>query len=839
MHRRFLGVFVLICSAVAGAQVPVYEALWYLKGTPESARKVSLQVQAEREAPIDKLYSFACEIESKLDYRNALVSITLLDAGGKPVFEGSQEMPLASGASRCTFDLDPAKLAPGTYTAEFMVEYTEREQPATFTAHIRRVSSGDLHQQLASAMETLAKAPEGDPAQKPNYASLRVRIAKDYGANAAADAAAGKWRLFAEKVDYAVKSASGATAGIAMSGLMPELAEAPASLPLAELRAEGAGYAVNGTPVFLFGSAVATPEDAARIQRFGLNYAVATIRPADTTTPDVDKNVAEAYGPLFSAIDAANLASVVSLDAGGLAGWPLERIPAANAEGFVDVARADVQAIAERHMKAALPYLNGQPSVVGVSLFNAPQFKFQGTEIHRRFLEDVQTRYPDRQLLNAHWSAHLAKYEDITVWGKYVDGRPDPKIPDHHYENKRAYKFDWQAFHLGLMKNYLDHARDLARGLAPQVPLTVTLPDTAFEKNETVHSPDREALARDMDYSSTTLTAGAADPIYAIAYPHADASLTLLQSLDPTKPVNVEQLQAAIDDTMAPEALYDYVQTLAWNSVVAGADAIALAPGSAVFEHPNALEAFATAAIDINRLAPVVSALQNAPTDVAILYSDSSKILDGGDPHLKSTAFAYEGSAFFGMTTRYVTERACMEGTLNSAKVLVLAETPALRGETFKQLEAFVDAGGIAARVGSPIPYDEHGRSRTSVIRNTGKTIIVRGMNLPTEYLHAMDGVGQVGKLPTIPRPINGYEYPLEGVKTRFVEHDGTPYLYIVNLRKDAVNCYLEGSIQSGRDLIRGKDVVFPAYLEPLQPMLLRLDADLHRTTIEPVAAKK
>lgn len=839
MHRRFLGVLFLLCCTIAGAQVPEYEAIWYLKGTPEPARKVSLQVQAEREAPAGATYTFACEIEAKLDYRNALVSLALVDANEKVVLRGEQEMPLPKGANRCTFDLDPMTLAPGTYTAAFLVQYTQREEPAAFSAKIRRVSGADLQQQLAGAMDTLAAAPEGEQSQKPNYTNLRARIAKDFAASAPADAAAGKWHLFAEKVDYAVRVASGATAGVAMGGLMPEIAEAPGAPLLSRLRPGVEGYSVDGQPVFLFGGAVSTPEEAARMQRFGLNYAVTTIRPADAMTPDVDKNLADAYGPLFSAIDAANLAAVVALDASGLSGWPLERIPAANAEGFVDLGRADVEAIVERHLKAVLPYLNGQPSVAGVSLFDAPKFKFQGEDIHRRFLEEVQTRYPDRQALNAHWSAHLATYQDITMWGKYVDGRPDPEIPEYHYENKRAYKFDWQMFHLGLMKEYLNRVRDMAQGLAPELPLTVTLPDAAFEKDETVYSPDREALARDMGYTSTILTAGAADPVYAIAYPHSEASLTLLQSLAPDKTVNVEQLRAAIDDTMAPADLYDYVQTLTWDSVIAGADALALSPGSAVFDHPNALEAFATAAIDINRLAPIVNALQNAKTEVAILYSDSSKILDGGDPHLKSASFAYEGSAFFGMTTRFVTERACMEGVLNDARVLVLPETPALRSETFAQLESFVDGGGIVARAGTPIPYDEHGRSRTSVIRNTGKTIIVRGMNLPTEYLHALDGVGQIGKLPNVPRPINGYDYPLEGVKTRYVEFEGTPYLYLVNLRKDAVNCYLSGSMLSGRDLIRGKDVVFPAYLEPLQPMLLRLDADLHRATVEPVAKNK
>jgi hypothetical protein len=826
-----------VCCGVAGAES--YEALWFSKGDATPSRKVSLQVQGEREAPADKIYVLACEIETELQYRNALVTMKVADPDGKAVLEGSQEMPLAKGANRCTFELDPAALAPAKYTATFEVQYTEREKPALFSAGLRRVSSAALDATLGAAMATLASANEGDSESKPNYLMLRTRIAKDIGAHAAEDAAAGRWRRYAEKVDYADSVARGAGAGAVFSGVMPEIATAPEAHSMAGVRPVNGGYAAGDKPVFLFGATAPDAAAAARLKRYGLNYALVTVRPADALDPDVDKDLNAAYGPMLDAIHKENLAFGVALDAGGLTGWPLERWPQANAEGFVNLAREDVQALVARHLQAVIPYIAKQANVVGASLFNAPQFKFEGEAVHRRFIDEVQEVNPDRQKLNALWSAHLASFEDITVWGKFVDGRPDPKIPEHHYENKRAYKFDWQAFHQRLMAEYLESVRAMAQGLAPDLPLSVTMPDTAFEKNEVIHSPDREVQARNLAFTSCTLTAGALDPVYATGYPHADASLTLLQALDTSKPVNVEQLHAPIDDTMEPSDIYNFVQTLVWDGVISGADAMALPVDSEIFAHPSALEAYATAAMDINRLAPIVTGLQHARTDVAIMYSDSSKILDGGDPHLKSTSFAFEGCGFSGLTVRFVTERQCTEGLLEQAKILVLPDIPALRTDTFVKLEEFVDGGGVAARVGAPIPYDEHGRSRTSVLRNTARTIIVRGMNLPTEYLHAMDGVNQIKKLPPIPRPINAYEYPMEGVKTRFAEVDGVPYIYIVNLRKDDVNCFLSGSLQRGRDILGGKDITFPAYIEPLHPMLVRLDVDVHKAVVEPVAANE
>jgi len=112
----------------------------------------------------------------------------------------------------------------------------------------------------------------------------------------------------------------------------------------------------------------------------------------------------------------------------------------------------------------------------------------------------------------------------------------------------------------------------------------------------------------------------------------------------------------------------------------------------------------------------------------------------------------------------------------------------------------------------------------------------VRCLNLPTEYLHAMDGVTGLGTLPPVPRTINRYGYPLEGVKSRYVELDGQGYLYVINIRKAPVAACLLGAMHSGRDLIRGRDVAFPTTLEPLDPMLIRLNMAEREGTVASVA---
>jgi len=270
--------------------------------------------------------------------------------------------------------------------------------------------------------------------------------------------------------------------------------------------------------------------------------------------------------------------------------------------------------------------------------------------------------------------------------------------------------------------------------------------------------------------------------------------------------------------------VFALVQSTLWEAVISGANGMALSAGSDVFQYPEALEAYVTTAQDINRLAPIVEAFQRAAPEVGILFSEASKIMDDGGSHLESAQFAFEGATFAGYSLRFITEEQVIAGALNALNVLIIPDTLAVSDAAFDLLSKFVENGGTVARVGKPIPYNERGISRSDVIRSTANTILVRGLNLPTEYLHAMDAAQEKGALPEIARPINVSGYPVEGIRSRYVEYNGDAYLYIINLRKEPVNCYLAGVYQKGYDLIRGRNISFPRELPPLTPMLVRLE---------------
>ena len=198
--------------------------------------------------------------------------------------------------------------------------------------------------------------------------------------------------------------------------------------------------------------------------------------------------------------------------------------------------------------------------------------------------------------------------------------------------------------------------------------------------------------------------------------------------------------------------------------------------------------------------------------------------MEDGQEHLASVRSAFEGSSFVGYKVRFITEQQILDGELNSVQVFVLPQTPALPEAVFNKVDSYVENGGIAVRVGTPIPYDEHGRSRQGVIRGSGNTVLVRGKNDPTEYLHAIDTAVSVHAMPRIPRIVNSNGYPIEGLRTRAVHWEQNQYLYVVNLRKTAIAGDIIGPVKTGRDLLSGKKVEFPLEVPSLEPMLIRLD---------------
>lgn len=823
MRRHGIGVaLTLICAAAAWAQDPAVtmRGLWVLPGTSVQAQHLQVSVE-HKDSYAEDVIPFDCKIDSEWHYPDARLHFQVRDAKDVLVHEAELPLDIPIGASSDTVIWDSAALSTGVYQATVDILFDQDLPPASCMLTIKKVTDAQLKADLEAVAGRIAELRgkmvlPSTPGMKPSYAEVRLRIAEDFIAPARAYAQAGEWRRMDALLEYLQRTAGAVYAWQVFGAAAPELEEPVPDADMMSLTVKDGVFCAGDRPAFLFGRVLSkpTPELLEQLHRYGLNFAAFNIAPSDTlASASLTADFQPRFDALFGKAAEANLGLSVGLASECVPEWVLAASPGLNAKGFFDLTEPAAREALRRHINAAVPYLARQKAVKAVTIADNPRFKFNSEEVRNSFIESVKKTYPDRQRLNQAWRAHLAKYEEITIW--------DDTAKQFQYQNRRAYQYDWQIFQRGLVQDYFRSVQAAVNTLAPGLLQTAVLPDSVFEAGETRFGVEREALANMMDASACTSTVSSKDDYYAFSYSNQGAFHSVTSSFQPGKPmfdlgsfIDIEGIQSA-----GP-----VVNSILWEEVMNGVDALALASDSTIFESPDALESFADVCLAANRLAPVISAFQQAPIQVAILYSDSAKILDEGVPYLKSARYAYEGCSFAGYRVRYITEKQIEQGGLDGVKVFVIPETPAVADAAFSKMSEYIEHGGSVIRVGTPIPYDPHGFSRRDVLRDAGKTIRVRGLNLPTEYLHAMDAVITDGALPQIPRTVNTSGYPVEGVKTLYAEYGGHGYLFLINVRKDAVTCQLTGAAQAGRDLILGRDVKFPVCVQPLDPMLIRLD---------------
>ncbi len=804
--------------------VAVAMPVWLEPGPATEEERGFIRLDCDKVQSSDAPIVLECAFSANDPIDNGLLRLKILDANKALVYETERHVVVDKQGGACSIEWNAGEIPPGAYTVSL-----ELLRPPVFQAAQRdyelykmsadacRAQFDALKMRLDGTLERL-KTLESQGAALP-YARMRLMLAKRFLPQTGDAIEHANWPRAHSLVAY-LESALGRVERVLDStSPIPEFREAiPMPAPRG-LAIEDGEFVADGRPLFLLGAClgdVPSADDIARLGESGLNFASCLLGPNQTlkdasSTADLDGK----YGPVFKTAEDAQVGIAVSLDPAAMPAWVAERMPElmdSDSHG-ADITKPEAFPLVERHIKAAGEYLNKQPALLGVSLINNPNFKFTGEEVRLGFLAAMKAQYKDRHAVNRAWKGLFADLNEIQIgWTK-----DNPR-----YQDSPAYRYDWQRYQLSLGSEFLDRLRNAAHA-SISAPLMIGFSDDAFVPGEAEHGVDREALASVMDLNGCCAMNSHVGPFYALGYPQEVLTYTLMRSFAPDKPLLNLQDRIASETGTGSFCTGDYVHAVMWEAAMAGLNGSALDTPLGEMR-PECLDAYATACLDLNRLAPIVAAFQRAPAEVAILWSMPSKIYAGGTQHLESARFAFEGCSFAGYKMRFISEKQCREDQLGSIKVLVVPDTPAVDNETFPILKDFMQGDGVIVRTASSILYDEHGQSRRDIISTVRKTLLVRGQNLPAEYLHAMDAVAVSGDLPVVPRTVNEYDYPIEGVKSRYVELDGKGYLYLVNLRKSAAKAYLYKCNWAGRDLIGGRDVRFPLELQPLDPMLIRLD---------------
>jgi len=803
--------------------------VWFEPGAEGGAVRASIILDCSSSVPADKPTEVKGSIRAERSVGKITLRFDVTNSEGKVVDSGKVDALLDREEGPFHFTWDPSPLPKGSYSCHFEL----MRPPGISIVHrdyvIRKISLSDLKVRFEVAERGIGEVAKQLAAlessgEKPPYFRARVSIAKDYMRQARDALDSQDWPRADTVIRYIEDVAGAARAQFALGKSAPEFWAAAAAQPSSDaVVIRNGSFFSRDRPIFLVGTYLGDSPSAEEIRRaasYGMNFATFSIGPSNTLKSSTEcAEFAAALDPVFRSALENRVGIMVSLDPRSMPSWVVDESPsvAPAGVGTVDITQPAAWQVIERHLKALVPYLAQQKAVEGIALMQNPALKFTGEEIRLRFLDLVKERYKDRHAVNRAWRGLFASLDTIEIGWNRVSPR---------YQDSPAYRYDWQTFHQQLGTEYMEWMERLVR-TACDKPLMVAFADDVFEPGESESGMDRETLAKELELSGCCASNGHTSLYYALEYPKSELIYTLMRSLAPEKPVVNFDAQLADERVSESPCTFNYMQTAVWEAAMSGVNAMALRADLSTLR-PDCLEGYAAAALDLNRLAPIVTAFQQAPAEVAILWSTSSKIYDNGSPHLQSVRFAYEGCSFAGYKIRFITEKQLVKSQVAGVKVLVVPDSPAVSDEAFSVLKEYMQGDGGVVRTSFSILYDEHGHSRRDIISNTRHTILARGQNLPTEYLHAMDAVSSFDQLPRIPRTVNLAGYPLEGVKSRYVVHDGKEYLYVVNLRDEPVMAHLTGGSRNGHDLIHGRDVSFPMQMESLVPMLIRLDEPKH-----------
>lgn len=846
MARHFVSLFAaLLLPVLASAQAdtaasPTGLARYRVESSrAEAVDQTTLDARVNIQTAPGSPIEFLCEIRTERVMREAQVVGVVRNEKGETLEDKSIELSVQPGVNKCQFVWDTQALPLGIYWARFtLLRRGASEGPwceVVFTkmaelplAEKIEKASTDASGMLQFVQETM----KNDPAP---YARMRLALARDFAARARDSFARNEWQRAEYYANYALDTTESVRVRLALAKELPELFGETPQVNLSGLEIRDGGFYAGGRPVFLLGGRGGEEllRDLPRLGEMKLGLAA-----FDLGEPGMS------VGSVTSALDLArdaNVSTTVLLSPFKVSDEAAQAHPeirvAGGGNSDVDLANSAAREFIEDYLRTSVAALQGRPMVNGVAIAQNPGFRFDGPAVRAGFLGHVREIYPSVEEVNRVWKARFRNIDELElIW---EPGRYD-------YKSRVGYQYDWQTYNQWLGTDYIRWMEDIVSSAAPGVPTFVQVPDNVLEPGEAELGVDREALAHMLDINGCAVADSPSSGVYAINYPNASFNYTLLRSFAPDKPVYNVGHALLPSEQPFDRNLQSYVYAALVDGAMSGLNASALttwahAPAKdgldgTLLDRPECLEAYATANLDLNRLAEIVTAFQQAPADVAILWSMPSKMYESGDPYLESVRRAFEGCSFAGRKIRFITEEQIVRDGLTGVNILVVPNAPALGSEitnhksapgadrTFDTINAFNEGGGVIIRPGNPIPFTARGTSRQDLLSPTPHTILVRGTDTAEGYLDAMDAAYSMGAVAELPRAVREYGYPLEGVKTRHIDYGGKSYLYIVNLRKEAVRCTLEGPRKSGRDILRGRWVTFPTELQSLDPMLIQLE---------------
>ncbi len=507
--------------------------------------------------------------------------------------------------------------------------------------------------------------------------------------------------------------------------------------------------------------------------------------------------------------------------------WVFEEYPhlRQKREGFIkySIFAPESTQILRDYIAQIAPLLRDQPALLSICLSNEPTNRESPeSPLHlKAWHEWLQARHRNLVTLNTRWKTDYSNWDDIPV--------PTEGIPFA----------EWTEFNAESLANWHRPMAEAFNERLPAVPKHSKLMSWTFlNDRERYQGVDPEYFAEFCELNGNdAFTAYAHNPSVEWAFEWVRTLMAhdFQRSLRDAPLINSEN--HIIPDRERRFVPPQHARAVLWEGALHGVSATTFwvwertdDPKSdfagSLLHRPGIVEALAHTALDLNRLAPYISALQNQPPDVYLLHSPYDLVMQGVDAVVPRDTL-YIALRMLGVRVGFVTERQLERRAVSAERVrrIIIPNTQYLSDDAFLYLDNLRTGRGVLLLgYGDPLlVFDRYGRRRgtragvTQIDRNPFTAERVLHRRLDTLLLNW--GVVRPLQLRT---PDN---QPAWGIAYQSAPYEEGFVASLCNYTKQPITVRLldaNGNPVRGVNLIDGSPVEELLTLQPQEPVLIK-----------------
>ncbi|MGQ9731340.1 MAG: beta-galactosidase [Candidatus Zipacnadales bacterium] len=577
-------------------------------------------------------------------------------------------------------------------------------------------------------------------------------------------------------------------------------------------------------PVFFhgYGHFGSVKRDLEKLPDYGLNIIQVEFGPNSTVPREGELSTAaiEEFERLLERAAASNVAVNLLLSPHYFPQWAYEKWPEIGGVngGFIQfsVDAPQTRAVLEQHLRLTASRLKGKPALHSYCLSNEPIYIDPSRDPHNchKWTEWLKARYKTLEAIKA---AHRTPYESFET----------VPIPVGNGETTTPLYYDWCRFNNERFADWHTWMADVIHEEDPSIPVHVKTMNTLFWHDHMHYGVDQELfcglsqIAGNDSWKYYSHNQGD----WANGWQGENMHFDLQRSCC-GKPIFNSENHVIVDGDWeyVPGA---HIRNIMWQAAIHGQGASTMwvwertfdkqsSFAGSIMHRPECADEHGRVALDLMRLAPEVTAFQQAPARIAIIYSISSLIY-GGRESERQLHRVYRALNFIGEKLDFITERQLAQGQAERYAVLV---APGVTHLPIDALEALCEYERLIITAGADcLTHDDLDRpSQCETPRNVvplpeGENALLR--DAIVGVLTAHDFRREVILLDA------KSSAEAWGVEWESVRHNGRLLVNVVNYTQEPLTVRIEGPNGPATELISDVRMPRTVRLKPLVPVLL------------------